>query len=105
MDVRIPLAGVMELVDVPDSKSGGVHAPCRFDPDHRHIKIGMSLWHSYFNALIEGISKNRQNEVLYGSSASEPSAKPFCLNRKGSISKKRSHVDGERSKNPDPSIF
>ncbi len=27
----------MELVDVPDSKSGGVHAPCRFDPDHRQI--------------------------------------------------------------------
>ena len=38
MDIRIPQAGVMELVDVPDSKSGGVHAPCRFDPDHRHTK-------------------------------------------------------------------
>ena len=28
----------MELVDVPDSKSGEDHTSCRFDPDHRQIK-------------------------------------------------------------------
>ncbi len=27
----------MELVDVPDSKSGEAHTSCRFDPDHRQI--------------------------------------------------------------------
>ncbi len=31
-------AGVMELVDVPDSKSGEDHTSCRFDPDLRQIK-------------------------------------------------------------------
>jgi hypothetical protein len=30
-------AGVVKLVDAPDSKSGGVHPPCRFDSDLRHI--------------------------------------------------------------------
>ncbi len=31
-------AGVMELVDVPDSKSGEDHTSCRFDPDLRQTK-------------------------------------------------------------------
>ena len=38
----------MELVDVPDSKSGGVHAPCRFDPDHRQIKIQTQVMCLFF---------------------------------------------------------
>ena len=29
-------AGVAELVDAPDSKSGGAKAPCRFEPDLRY---------------------------------------------------------------------
>src|SRR5829696_3449854 len=29
-------AGVAELVDAPDSKSGGARAPCRFEPDLRY---------------------------------------------------------------------
>ena len=32
------LAGVAELVDAPDSKSGGARAPCRFEPDLRYFK-------------------------------------------------------------------
>ena len=36
--MTIKYAGVMELVDVPDSKSGEDHTSCRFDPDHRQIK-------------------------------------------------------------------
>jgi hypothetical protein len=27
---------VAELVDAPDSKSGGAKAPCRFEPDLRY---------------------------------------------------------------------
>ena len=34
--VRFPIAGVAELVNAPDSKSGGAKAPCRFEPDLRY---------------------------------------------------------------------
>jgi hypothetical protein len=29
-------AGVVKLADAPDSKSGGLYRPCRFDSDLRH---------------------------------------------------------------------
>ena len=31
-----PSAGVVKLADAPDSKSGGLNGPCRFDSDLRH---------------------------------------------------------------------
>ena len=31
-----PCAGVVKLADARDSKSRGVHSPCRFDSDLRH---------------------------------------------------------------------
>ena len=40
----------MELVDVPDSKSGEDQTSCRFDPDHRHHKkdpFGSFLLHGF----------------------------------------------------------
>jgi hypothetical protein len=30
---------VAELVDAPDSKSGGAKAPCRFEPDLRYQEV------------------------------------------------------------------
>ena len=42
----------MELVDVPDSKSGGVHAPCRFDPDHRQTLRQTSFEVFFFEVVI-----------------------------------------------------
>jgi hypothetical protein len=30
---------VAELVDAPDSKSGGAKAPCRFEPDLRYTDL------------------------------------------------------------------
>jgi hypothetical protein len=30
---------VAELVDAPDSKSGGARAPCRFEPDLRYWQV------------------------------------------------------------------
>jgi hypothetical protein len=35
-NVAVLHAGVAELVDAPDSKSGGAKAPCRFEPDLRY---------------------------------------------------------------------
>src|SRR3712207_6598226 len=35
-NVAVHHAGVAELVDAPDSKSGGAKAPCRFEPDLRY---------------------------------------------------------------------
>ena len=35
-NVEVLHAGVAELVDAPDSKSGGAKAPCRFEPDLRY---------------------------------------------------------------------
>jgi hypothetical protein len=35
-NVAVSHAGVAELVDAPDSKSGGARAPCRFEPDLRY---------------------------------------------------------------------
>ena len=32
----LPWAGVVKLADARDSKSRGVHSPCRFDSDLRH---------------------------------------------------------------------
>ena len=37
-NVEVLHAGVAELVDAPDSKSGGAKAPCRFEPDLRYCK-------------------------------------------------------------------
>src|SRR3712207_4230073 len=34
-NVAVPHAGVAELGEAPDSKSGGAKAPCRFEPDLR----------------------------------------------------------------------
>src|SRR5215217_9326933 len=36
-------AGVAELVDAPDSKSGGARAPCRFEPDLRYFRSTLRL--------------------------------------------------------------
>src|SRR5688572_1265737 len=36
-NVEVLHAGVAELVDAPDSKSGGAKAPCRFEPDLRYL--------------------------------------------------------------------
>ena len=45
-------AGVMKLVDVPDSKSGVVHPTCRFDSGHRQInKIQSPLDGRFFNRV------------------------------------------------------
>src|SRR5215212_3156500 len=38
-NVEVLHAGVAELVDAPDSKSGGAKAPCRFEPDLRHQEV------------------------------------------------------------------
>jgi hypothetical protein len=38
-NVAVHHAGVAELVDAPDSKSGGAKAPCRFEPDLRYQEI------------------------------------------------------------------
>jgi hypothetical protein len=38
-NVAVLHAGVAELVDAPDSKSGGAKAPCRFEPDLRYQEI------------------------------------------------------------------
>src|SRR5215207_2006778 len=37
-NVAVLHAGVAELVDAPDSKSGGAKAPCRFEPDLRYSR-------------------------------------------------------------------
>src|SRR5215210_1196202 len=37
-NVEVLHAGVAELVDAPDSKSGGAKAPCRFEPDLRYSR-------------------------------------------------------------------
>ncbi len=37
-NVAVLHAGVAELVDAPDSKSGGAKAPCRFEPDLRYLR-------------------------------------------------------------------
>jgi hypothetical protein len=36
-NIAVLHAGVAELVDAPDSKSGGAKAPCRFEPDLRYF--------------------------------------------------------------------
>ena len=38
-NVAVLHAGVAELVDAPDSKSGGAKAPCRFEPDLRYHEV------------------------------------------------------------------
>src|ERR671932_1648149 len=47
---RVPraYAGVAELVDAPDSKSGGARAPCRFEPDLRYsLRFCRPLLHQF----------------------------------------------------------
>ncbi len=46
-NVAVLHAGVAELVDAPDSKSGGAKAPCRFEPDLRYLRNSLPNAVSY----------------------------------------------------------
>src|SRR3712207_170638 len=47
-------AGVAELVDAPDSKSGGARAPCRFEPDlrYRYVKGKVANTETIWSAFL-----------------------------------------------------
>src|SRR5215203_731181 len=63
-NVAVLHAGVAELVDAPDSKSGGAKAPCRFEPDLRYsgysCKQGIFSyrWKKALGAVSEGFGSN-----------------------------------------------